>query len=547
MNITSQLSKSEWTSAEWSNYYNTTGKGKGIAELLVNKPQKTQWTSKDWENYNYASGAGKGIAGLLTNKPQVQWSPTDWKNYNYAVLNTPNVNSLQAGTQNLPDFTPQAPNVQNSYLNSVGSNLTTSRANLENEYTKRISEIDKQKETYQKQLDDITGFQELALEDVQSLMTPFRANLENTERERFKIEENYFANQDALSELETLYNGVKADTESMTGRTSGGGIWAGRLQKSIETANGRIGILQAVMSARSNQISTATNLIDRSVSAINADRQDQLTYYNGILDFYKTQKSDIQGLLKTAIGDKQDIIKSQLGFLENDMKQSEDVANKVKELLLNPDNAKMIQESGISLADSVEEINKKMADWQIAHPEEVANMIKQYPDANIQPTDTIEIATAKLKNSKIYQQETRLSGGGSGGGTGRITKNQQSQIEQNLLSQLGGDGFVSPDDYAAAKQDWIQAGGSPSDFDTKFKDRRNPDNNYYDVTGENNVNNATNETDITDYKNQGYTADDLVKAGYDKATVEKVFKTTKKTNWLSSWWGSVKSKINKGW
>lgn len=56
------------------------------------------------------------------------------------------------------------------------------------------------------------------------------------------------------------------------------------------------------------------------------------------------------------------------------------------------------------------------------------------------------------------------------------------QIEKNLLSEIGKDGFVSPDDYAAAKKDWIQAGGAPSLFDKKFQDRRNPENPYYKIT-----------------------------------------------------------------
>ena len=64
-----------------------------------------------------------------------------------------------------------------------------------------------------------------------------------------------------------------------------------------------------------------------------------------------------------------------------------------------------------------------------------------------------------------------------------ISKSDSTAIETALLAEKGSDGFVSPQDYAAAKQDWINRGGEPTAFDTKFKGRRNPDNPYYPVTG----------------------------------------------------------------
>ena len=52
------------------------------------------------------------------------------------------------------------------------------------------------------------------------------------------------------------------------------------------------------------------------------------------------------------------------------------------------------------------------------------------------------------------------------------------------LSQLvGSDNFISPDTYTAAKNAWINAGYSPTSFDTKFKGFRNPENEYYKVGG----------------------------------------------------------------
>jgi hypothetical protein len=51
-------------------------------------------------------------------------------------------------------------------------------------------------------------------------------------------------------------------------------------------------------------------------------------------------------------------------------------------------------------------------------PEFAGNMMEKYPDAGILPTDTVTAVQEKLQKSRIYQQQTRLAGGGSGGSSG---------------------------------------------------------------------------------------------------------------------------------
>ena len=124
---------------------------------------------------------------------------------------------------------------------------------------------------------------------------------------------------------------------------------------------------------------------------------------------------------------------------------------------------------------------------------------------------------------------------------GGITKANVELIGDNLLSQKGGDGFVSPDDYNLAKQDWVQAGGEPDEFDKKFAGRRDPDNNYYEVTGETF---AKNEKEIWEYVEEDYSKEAIVDAGYDEDTVKKIIEEKKerdksnspdKWEWIKFW------------
>lgn len=61
------------------------------------------------------------------------------------------------------------------------------------------------------------------------------------------------------------------------------------------------------------------------------------------------------------------------------------------------------------------------------------------------------------------------------------TTNQiASTIRSALAKTTGGDGYVSPEDYAQAYVDWLNNGQSASSFNSAFGSFKNPTNNYYD-------------------------------------------------------------------
>lgn len=62
-------------------------------------------------------------------------------------------------------------------------------------------------------------------------------------------------------------------------------------------------------------------------------------------------------------------------------------------------------------------------------------------------------------------------------------KTQQTvqSIQANLTKSAGGDGYVSPQSYAAAASDFVQSGGNIKDFNNYFSYLKNPTNAYYSV------------------------------------------------------------------
>jgi len=75
---------------------------------------------------------------------------------------------------------------------------------------------------------------------------------------------------------------------------------------------------------------------------------------------------------------------------------------------------------------------------------------------------------------------------GGGGSTSRSSQRSQSSLEKELEQEVleavrvvaDPRGFISPEYYWQFRNTWIQNGGNPTSFDTKFKGVRNPSGNY---------------------------------------------------------------------
>ena len=194
-------------------------------------------------------------------------------------------------------------------------------------------------------------------------MEPFRAEMEKAERERLKVEENYFASQALTNELDTLLtegNQIIQQQKEVTGLAN---IREPRINKTISDITARTGVIQAVLSARSGQIAQAYNLIDRSVQATTADRQDQLNYYNTLLQFYTGEKDSEGNNLVNLTNEQKQYIQANISLLQNDLAMSMESVENIKSAMANPATAKIYADAGISLNDSIAEINSKLSQY----------------------------------------------------------------------------------------------------------------------------------------------------------------------------------------
>jgi len=233
---------------------------------------------------------------------------------------------------------------------SVNTQVDKYRNELEKTINNRKSEIDTKIKELQKQETDTLG-------NINTLTQPFRQTLEDTERERLHINQNFEDNQKLVNELDTLLtegNDLIKQQEGVTGLSA---VRNPRIQQTMNDVRARTGVIEAVINARNGQISVAENMIDRSINAIAADRQDQLSYYQTVLNL-NNQK------LLSLDAESIKMADAQVGLIKEDLDRAQVTADYIKKLLVDPATASLLGAAGVSLNDSVKDINRKLTTAQ---------------------------------------------------------------------------------------------------------------------------------------------------------------------------------------
>lgn len=251
-------------------------------------------------------------------------------------------NQLQA-----PINVPYTSNTSSEYVSGLNSAVEKARKALEDNLSTRQQSNDAQ-------LAVVKQKEQATLDKMGELTTPFRADLETEQRDTLGINKNFEENQKLVDELDSLLtegNNLIKQQQQVTGIAA---IRNPRIQQTMNDVAARAGVIQAVMAARNSQISVAENMIDRSINAIAQDRNDQLNYYNTILTLNNQDKLSLTE-------DNKLIAQQQVALLQGDLEQAQSTANYVKQLMLDPAKAQLMADSGVSLNDSVETINQKLA------------------------------------------------------------------------------------------------------------------------------------------------------------------------------------------
>ena len=340
----------------------------------------------EWYDSQHYFNGSLGSAGVV-NDPGAVGYGNRVSNEVVAQTNPNNVSyldsAIKASQLQAPINVPYTSSSSSGYVSGLNSAVEAARkaitTTLSTRQQKNDTELAQVKQKEQKTLDKMG-----------ELTTPFRADLETQQREALSINKNFEDNQKLVDELDSLLTEGNDLIRQQQGVTGIAAIRNPRIQKTMNDVAARAGAIQAVMAARNSQISVAENMIDRSINAIAQDRNDQLGYYNTILQLNNQDKLSLTE-------DNKLIAQQQIALLQGDLEQAQTTANYIKQLMLNPASAQLMADAGVSLNDSVEVINQKMA--QGTYLQEVRDITNEFTSQGGKAiTDPSGIPAKQLKS-----------------------------------------------------------------------------------------------------------------------------------------------------
>ena len=204
-------------------------------------------------------------------------------------------------------------------------------------------------------------------------------------------------------------------------------ILAPRMSEVSSNAAAETGVIRAAISARGQNISAAKNDISAASKVIEANKSSAITYYNNLSDFYSTQQKYASDFLKTAMKDHEKLADEQADLLKEDLDRSREVAEYLQDMMIDPATATIMEQSGVTLLDSFESINKKMSDHN--YWTEIQEKENKFQEAGYERLST-NSQLAGLANSEVMRiVDSR--------GVERLYKRPQtSQQRQAELEQL---------------------------------------------------------------------------------------------------------------
>lgn len=127
-----------------------------------------------------------------------------------------------------------------------------------------------------------------------------------------------------------------------------------RIAEASQLIQARAGVLEATVAGLDGNIALAHNLINNARTAVDANWNDVVAYNNAVLELVANKELTIDGEHRKYAEEK-------IAQAKSELTRSEATADYLKEMMTDPQKARFIADAGVTLMDSVETINAKLA------------------------------------------------------------------------------------------------------------------------------------------------------------------------------------------
>ena len=272
------------------------------------------------------------------------------------------------GTPNMPE--PTAPNVAESFQGGLRASTEAARTNLD-------TTLKTERDAALKRQDDLNKKQERLVKDsnpenratFQQEQRIVQNQMDAAETASASLEEDFNKRRSVVNELETVLTQGNQLIEQARGAPISRYRNAG-VAEAMQNVQARAGVLNAVISGLDGNFNAAHSIIINTRTAVAAQWTDQLNYNKTYMDLVSSGQ-----LAKNKIND--DYASTQITLAERKLSQLEATAETINNLMIDPESAQFMADAGITLNDSVEEINVKMSEQtKVQERQDVMNELK---------------------------------------------------------------------------------------------------------------------------------------------------------------------------
>ena len=274
------------------------------------------------------------------------------------------------GTPDLPE--PDAGTAQETFQLSVTQDAANAKAALEETMkTERDAALKRQDDLnkkLEKMVTDQNPENRATFKQEQRIL---QNRLDAAENASSTLEQDFNKRRSIVNELDSLLtqgNNLIEQAKNMPVSVS---VLNKGITSAAQTVQARAGVLQAVISGLDGNRVAAQNMISTASSAVASVWKDQLAYNKTYMSLVESGQ-----LAKNKIQD--EYAQSQITLAEDKMNQLDATSEYIKSLMVDPASAQFVADAGVTLNDSIEEINKKMAEQtNVQEREDTINELTQ--------------------------------------------------------------------------------------------------------------------------------------------------------------------------
>ena len=272
------------------------------------------------------------------------------------------------GTPNMPE--PTAPNVAESFQGGLQASTEAARANLDATLkTERDAALKRQDDLNKRQEKLVQNSNPENRETFQQEQRIVQNQMDAAETASATLEEDFNKRRSVVNELETVLTQGNQLIEQARGAPISRYRNVG-VAEAMQNVQARAGVLNAVISGLDGNFNAAHSIINNTRTAVAAQWTDQLNYNKTYMDLVSSGQ-----LAKNKIND--DYASTQITLAERKLSQLEATAETINNLMIDPESAQFMADAGITLNDSVEEINAKMSEQtKVQERQDVMNELK---------------------------------------------------------------------------------------------------------------------------------------------------------------------------